>query len=332
MVEFENTTYNLPDENGGLIIPYKIGAMAFPVVEGELRDFSELAKDSEGIEKLAILKMDVDNLGKIITKGLGKKATISRLSTLSSMLTLFFTGYIPYLIKSSDNYKSSIYLTYSGGDDTLIVGAWDKVWDLSKEIREKFNEFVCKNKDITLSAGIVLINPKFEYRKGVYLAEEELERAKDNSTQTSNKKEKNSICIFGYPIFWDDINNFNKFEGKFIKALENKESKRRILHISQKVFDNLRRVLKVREDDKGNEEIIVKIPYLWRMKYYLYRNYGKKDGGLEDYVTFIDDYLRDIEKHIRECNIDRLKEISFNDIIIASRIAELKSRKGGNNE
>ncbi|MBW9220637.1 type III-A CRISPR-associated protein Cas10/Csm1 [Methanothermococcus sp. SCGC AD-155-M21] len=327
MVEFENTTYNLPYENGNLEIPYKIGAMAFPVVEGELRDFSELAEDSEGIKKLAILKMDVDNLGKIITKGLGKKATISRLSTLSSMLTLFFTGYIPYLIKSSDNYKNFIYLTYSGGDDTLIVGAWDKVWDLSKEIREEFNEFVCENEDITLSAGIVLINPKFEYRKGVYLAEEELERAKDNSTQTSNKKEKNSICIFGYPIFWDNINKVNEFEENFKRALENKESKRRILHISQRVFDNLRRVLKVRDDGKGNEEIIVKIPYLWRMKYYLYRNYGKSDGGLEDYVVFIDKYLNEIEERIRECNIDRLKEISFNDIIIASRIAELKSRK-----
>jgi len=328
MVKFENTIYNLPDENGNLKIPYKICSMAFPFSNGTVRDFSELANDSEGVKKLAILKMDVDNLGKIITKGLGENATISRLSTLSSMLSLFFTGYIPYLIKSNNIYKKSIYLTYSGGDDTLIVGAWDKIWDLAKKIRKEFHEFTCENKYITLSAGIALVDPKFEFKKGVSLAEKELERAKDNF-ENDNKKEKNSICIFGYPIFWDSIDELNRLEENFIKALNSKKMKKRILHISQKVFNHLRKILKIKEDDAGNEKIIVNISYLWRMRYYLYKNYPKENGELESYVKFIEDYLKNIEKYIIEGNIDKLKQINFNTIIVAARIAELKSR---NNE
>lgn len=207
MVEFENNIYELPDNEGNLKIPYKLGSIAFPMDNNKIKEFSELGEDAEkrtGTNKLAILKMDVDNLGKIITKGLNKP-TISRLSTLSSMLTLFFTGYIPYLIKTGKaetvfeeegnvvkkvEYKNNVYLTYSGGDDTLIVGAWDVVWDLAKEINDKFKEFVCNNPDITLSAGVVLVSPKFEYRKGVYLAEEELENAKENIMEVNGKSWK----------------------------------------------------------------------------------------------------------------------------------------------
>jgi CRISPR-associated protein Csm1 len=51
-------------------------------------------------------------------------------------------------------------------------------------------------------------------------------------------------------------------------------------------------------------------------------------------VEFIDNYLNDIENKIRKCDVEKLEEINFNDIIIASRIAELKSRneEGVNNE
>jgi CRISPR-associated protein Csm1 len=329
-IQFENNAYNLPDDNGNLDLPYKIWSIAFPLEnkkdnkdEKEIKEFSKLANDSEGAKKLAILKMDVDNLGKIITRGLGKYATLSRLSTLSSMLTLFFTGYIPYLIKSNDKYRNSIYLTYSGGDDTLIVGAWDKVWDLAKKINDKFRKFVCDNPDITLSAGVVLVNPKFEYRKGVYLAEDELENAKENKVKINGEeKEKNSVSIFGHALRWEDIEKERRLEDKFIKAIAN-TNKKRIVHLSQKVHSNLEKALK---DKASDDTIRINIPYLWRMKYYLYRNY--KNGNAWKYVEFIDKYLSNIEKNI----IGGKMEFNFNDILIASRIAELKSRTEGNNE
>ncbi|WP_292459989.1 type III-A CRISPR-associated protein Cas10/Csm1 [Methanothermococcus sp.] len=330
LIEFENALYNLPDADGNLKIPYKLGSIAFPVDDNNgIKDFSKLGEDAEkrtGTNKIGILKMDVDNLGKIITRGLGNRATISRLSTLSSMLTLFFTGYIPYLIKSNEKYKNSIYLTYSGGDDTLIVGAWDRVWDLAKEINEKFREFVCDNSDITLSAGIVLVNPKFEYRKGVYLAEDELENAKENIIEINGKKlEKDSVSIFELPLKWNSIKDVNNYEEKFIKAMKNTD-KRRIVHLVQKTSSNLKKAF---GKNVSKDEFRINVPYLWRMKYYLYRNYSNKDGGLDENVKFIDNYLTKIESKIKEGDTDGLKNFNFNDMIIASRIAELKSRNKG---
>lgn len=342
-IDFDNKYYNLPDKEGNLKIPYKIWSIAFPLdKDGKIMEFLKLAEQAEertGTNKIAILKMDVDDLGKIITKGLRERATLSRLSTLSSMLTLFFTGYIPYLIKTGEaeteskngkkakvKYRDNIYLTYSGGDDTLIVGAWDTVWDLTKEINDKFKKFVCYNPDITLSAGVVLVSPKFEYRKGVYLAEDELENAKENKIRIDGEeKEKNSISIFGHALVWDKIKDERDLENKFIKAINN-TNKKRIVHLTQKVYLNLEKAL-IKNKNSNNNEFRLNIPYLWRMKYYLYRNYNK-DGEEWDYVGFLEEYLNNIEDSIKSGE----GEFDFNDILIASRIAELKSRKEENNE
>lgn len=67
--------------------------------------FEHLAQISKGSNKLGILKMDVDNLGLIFSKGFDKLIkyddgeyesgmSISRMSTLSSQLDLFFSGFV----------------------------------------------------------------------------------------------------------------------------------------------------------------------------------------------------------------------------------------------
>lgn len=80
--------------------------------------FEHLAQISKGANKLGIVKMDVDNLGKIFSGGFKhleedsededgnpikiKGGTISRISTLSSQLDMFFSGFIN---KIAENYR-----------------------------------------------------------------------------------------------------------------------------------------------------------------------------------------------------------------------------------
>ncbi len=58
--------------------------------------FENLAKSAEGIERIAVLRADVDNLGKIFLSGFRRKdgndqyVTLSRTATLSRQLSLFF--------------------------------------------------------------------------------------------------------------------------------------------------------------------------------------------------------------------------------------------------
>lgn len=68
-------------------------ANTVPKHKFDILSFSNIAELSKGADKLGILKMDVDNLGKIITKGLDEKqVNIARISTVSTMLNFYFSG------------------------------------------------------------------------------------------------------------------------------------------------------------------------------------------------------------------------------------------------
>lgn len=76
--------------------------------------FEHLASVSQGANKLGILKMDVDDLGRIFSEGFkhdDSKPSISRISTLSSQMDMFFSGFV--------NNIASNYKVYSKVDDDL---------------------------------------------------------------------------------------------------------------------------------------------------------------------------------------------------------------------
>ncbi len=49
---------------------------------GSVKPFEVMAEQAEGIKRLGILRMDVDNLGQIFSKGLGAQATLARVASL----------------------------------------------------------------------------------------------------------------------------------------------------------------------------------------------------------------------------------------------------------
>lgn len=70
-------------------------ANTVPKHKSDILSFSNIAELSKGADKLGILKMDVDNLGKIITKGFDEKQiNIARISTVSTMLDFYFSGFL----------------------------------------------------------------------------------------------------------------------------------------------------------------------------------------------------------------------------------------------
>jgi len=78
----------------------------------EPKNFNDLAGEEEdSFKRLAILRMDVDNLGNAFKEGLGKESlTFSKYSTLSRSLDYFFKGYINTIRKKNDAFKEWIYI------------------------------------------------------------------------------------------------------------------------------------------------------------------------------------------------------------------------------
>ena len=70
-------------------------ANTVPEYENKVLSFTHVAELSKGANKTGILKMDVDNLGKIFATGFANaKANIARISTMSSMFDFYFSGFL----------------------------------------------------------------------------------------------------------------------------------------------------------------------------------------------------------------------------------------------
>ena len=158
--------------------------------------FQEIAEKSRGIKKLGVLKIDVDNLGYLFGKGLGKRYTPSVVDTISNMLNLFFSFEVERVLDELSDGEEVFYLVFSGGDDCFLLGAWDRVFEAAYEIRKRFERFV-SNPLVTFSAAFTLVGEKTPMIRIAELIEERLDEAKDTKSE-AQPPEKDRISVIGY--------------------------------------------------------------------------------------------------------------------------------------
>ncbi len=185
-----------------------------------------------------------------------------------------------------DNKLYLPYITYSGGDDLLIIGPWDCIIELAEKIRKDFKEFTCENPRINISAGISVVDSHYPVARTVKLAENNLELAK------SHFKTKNSIALFNECICWDNgvlgdrRKGFEKiFEvtKKLEKEVENKNISKGFLYSLAKMwlgtFGDLKTLKNIEEfRGCGIHERKGYMPYL---KYKLIRSIKKQEIRLD---------------------------------------------------
>ena len=159
---------------------------------------------NDHFSRMGILRMDVDNLGRIFQKGISQeRATLSRFAALSRSFDFFFSGYLNAIWQETVPDKS--FIIYSGGDDVFIVGSWDVAIELSEKIRSDFKIFTCHNPEFTLSGGVAILSPKFPIMKGAEESALEEQSAKEHEIFVEGKEsyEKNSISFMNMPLNWD---------------------------------------------------------------------------------------------------------------------------------
>lgn len=174
--------------------------------DSHIADFEEIAQASEGIERWGVLRMDVDNLGKIFQGGI-PASNLSRVVGLSGLLRQFFEGYVPELAKrinegdlaetaAKQPTAPRLYLMYAGGDDLFVVGAWSYLPILAAQIRQQFAKFACDNPQVTISGGISLaLGNKYPLYRAADDAGDAEEQAKDHG--------KNALAFLGQAVKWD---------------------------------------------------------------------------------------------------------------------------------
>lgn len=168
---------------------------------GEYHDsnrIDELADKSTGISRIAVCRMDVDDLGKAFISGFErshaatkeeqyKYVTISRTASFSRQMSRFFKYYINSILAQVTTDALAVTIVYSGGDDVFLVGAWDHILDAAIRIQKNFQKYTCET--LHLSAGILLKNTKYPIRRSASEAAELESFAKSQDG-------KNSVTLF----------------------------------------------------------------------------------------------------------------------------------------
>jgi len=179
---------------------FRLIGKATPMTENAtIAEVSELARLSCGVPRIGILRMDVDNLGLVFSKGLGKKASLSRISTLSTMLSIFFDGWID---RTCQDWPDKVYLIYSGGDDLFLIGSWDAIPEIAIRIREDFRAYTCFNPNLSLSAGITVVEEKYPLYKSAESADKAL---KDAKSRNRYGQEKDAISFLNETMDWTEM-------------------------------------------------------------------------------------------------------------------------------
>lgn len=289
------------------------------------KTFDELASNAY----FGVLRMDVDNLGKLFISGV-KEAdrSFSSNATLSFLLDYFFSGYLN-TIREKDIYRDFVNILYSGGDDVFAVGRWDKLIPFAEEIRNEFRKFVGRD-DISISGGISIVGQKFPIAKAAQMAGEAEKNAKEY-----RDNQKNAFSMFGEVVSWnDEVPDFSNIsledllewvtsnykicsEYAFVKA--NKTI------LSQLISDNViskallhKLMLWYFERNEGN------LSYYWHTAYYLNRFVERR----KEYNDIIKNFFRTTMVNILySSKFDKSNERDYYRLMaVAARWAELELR------
>lgn len=219
--------------------------------EETLIEFKDLVKKTAGIERLAVLRADIDNLGSLFQSGFENKedepykyVTLSKSVVLSRYLSDFFKRKINLILEKKNGAKESneifkkycdvikenneeardIVIVYSGGDDVFAIGTWNDIIEFSVDLRTAFKEFT--NNKITISAGIGIFSENYPIYQMAEKTGKLEKKAKEYSKNNFNIPTKDAVSLFGeinknldHTYSWDDfIDNILYDKYLFIKS------------------------------------------------------------------------------------------------------------------
>ncbi len=294
---------------------------------GSVKPFHVMAWQSRGISRVGVLRMDVDNLGRIFAEGLGERATLSRVAALSFAMSVFFEGWVERLAEEQnrrDGRGERLYSIYSGGDDLFFVGSWDAVVELARHIRADLGRYAAHHPGIHASAGMVLIRGKYPLAQAARDAGEAEEAAK--RYRRPNGGSKDAVCFLGEVQPWEmfgleedcfaGLGSVHQMAHLFAEMVQAKGAPRRLLRVFLSLYDQYKereKELRERGTDVTRDDTPQTIWGPWIPRgYYVLKRMAKQSAN------------EDIDRLA-----DTLQKAGFSNLSqagLAARWAELLSR------
>ncbi len=312
-----------------------IGNECYKNEEGDVAGFEEISKlnyDSFtrlSYPQLAVMRLDVDNLGGIFAFGLNEKSYLAKIASLSRELTIFFSGYFNNLAK-----EYQLYITYSGGDDAFIIGSWYNMIHFATRLQEDFKIFTCNNTNLAFSAGIFMCNENYpiaKFAKDAEMAEKKSKSFERNNTN-GEMMSKNAICVFDHTLSWESYKSQIIFAEKILEFIENEntpdDNKGKL---ARSLMHRLLRIIKSSLCRNGN---IISRNFNRNISqlHYLFARQGYDHQKLEEVETKSEHELKERSDKIAKIVIQQIlnnfsKKTEIKDYLVSMHYILLKTRK-----
>ncbi len=267
-----------PDTNG---LPAAL-TLHYTVNQVPQMTFDELQDKANGISRLGVLRMDVDNLGNLFKKGFGEGdqsiATLARLSTLSAQISLFFDGWVKQICEQTSDL---VYAVYSGGDDLFLIAPWDLVPGLAARIAGDFARYTSGNPGLHLSGGMAFIHGKYP----VYQAAEDAGKALDSA---KGREGKNAFSFLGGVWPWTKFSTLQQKFELLVTASRDHRAPAQLLQLLQQLS-----IMDAAERKQRGQQVMGR--WLWLGDYQLKRmiERAKENPALTESLNQIRQDLKD---------------------------------------
>ncbi|NNJ13354.1 type III-A CRISPR-associated protein Cas10/Csm1 [Chloroflexales bacterium ZM16-3] len=255
--------------------------------QDDVLPFNLLAAYAQGVKRIGVLRMDVDNLGDLFGTKLVRPdgvAALAYTAALSAALSRFFEGWIGELCRQANENRTGggVYAVYSGGDDLFLLGSWHLMPGLARQIRDDFARYVLGLRleetdnpypPITLSAGITLHGGSYPLYQAADDAAEALDTAKLFARADGHKKD--AITFLGRTLGWEQFAQAEALCDELVDLVERQGAPRALLMTIQSL-DTQAQANRRRSRD-GTPQIAYG-PWVWQGAYQLTRM-AERAGG-----------------------------------------------------
>jgi CRISPR-associated protein Csm1 len=218
MLSCESGTYSwplrdqtAPAEDDGIAFPRRFAMND----QQEIAGLEEIAARAEGAQRWAILRGDVD----LFDLRLKRTNTIEERLQLSVLFKEFFSGELSLLCTLPEFWRK-VSILYRGGDDFAVVGAWDALVALARELQRVFERFVTQNlqsfaglegKSLSMALAVAPTaeaSPVAIFEQaGVHL-------------QTAKATEPGSFYLFGRTLEWKRLADAEELKNGLVRLVK----------------------------------------------------------------------------------------------------------------
>ena len=175
---------------------------------------AELAERAEGADKWGILRGDVDRF----EQQLRRAGSVEEHIHFSALFKEFFAGELAVLCSLPDFWRK-VTVLYRGGDDFAVMGSWDALILLARELERLYEKFVEQHlaslpgveaKTISMALAIA---PDLDSRPAALLAEAGME------LHAAKASELGSIYLFGRTLEWKRLNDAEELKSSLVRLV-----------------------------------------------------------------------------------------------------------------